>query len=400
MVMDRPPVRRTVLGSHRPFALQFEEILKSMFSCVFACALRILAGTLLFTLSSVAWSMSRQDLDHYLLLRDDPAEVQLALVTLEQGRAPDVRTLDLLAQRLVESPLPAADDSARLRVLQTFVRMLARGGDARYVNTLQILQRKWAGHALQTEVTAALARLPAGENAEGYKPGSFTVAGERNRLDALLRGGAMAANRRAPLPRSGLNSVQQVLARVGVPDHIGLFVDAPEYDLLSGGSFKVRMRQVLARHLEFVYFGRGSIVFYFDDEWRPVHTVAELRHPAFGHVEQPVVAHKLMSSDATAVRSLARQLYGQGSRLDPDLLDIMADRVWLRMHALDPVEAEALSILVLMLGNHTRYRLLLQDVATGARDTRLSALARKMLLKLPAAGESEDVYQRRLLPIL
>lgn len=371
---------------------------KSFFSrCGLLLSLFLMSATV-----AAAPAPTRQDVNHYLLLSTEPMSVRLALRGLLLDRSVDTRTLDIVAQYLVEAVPADTDDDGSLDAARLAAKLLGASHNPRYKAPLEIALQKFARHApLAADIESALAGMGGGAAADSYRAGSLTVAGERNRVTALFKGLAQASDRTRKLPVSGLTTLQQVLDSAGAPDHIGEFVHVRRHNLAPEGSFAATLKAVRVANLELMYFGRGSIVLHYDSDWTPVAMVPEIAHPPIRYDgDNTEYAYKLMSSDRFVLNRLAKKLYAQKKRYDPDLLDVMADRLWLGMYAHDKFEVEGLSILCWILGNsgNARYRQVLTDAVSSATSSSLSRHAKKALDKLPAASAELEVYQRRTLP--
>lgn len=347
-------------------------------------------------------SPNRQDVSLYLVLSDEPALVHLGLHNLLLDKSVDTRILDVVAQRLVESPPPVANkkDEAGLDTLRLSAKLLGSSKNARYATALTVAAQKYKQELLLADIAAAKAQL--GEPAvEAYRPGSLTLAGEKNRIGALFKDYRQRGDRKLKLQSGGPNNIQRVLDRLGAPDHIGESGYMQHYNLTQDISSS--LKALKAAKLEFMYFGRGSIVFGYDQDWTAVETLREIPHPLISYTgDNPEYAYKLMSADRFVFNRLAKTLYAPAKKIDPDLMDIIADRLWLGMNSRDKVEVEGLTILCWIIGDsgNARYRQVLGDLVSGARDRRLSRHARRALGKLAQPSADVEVYQRRLLPVI
>lgn len=372
---------------------------KSFFSrCGLLLSLCLLSATLA---AAPAPAPTRQDVNHYLLLSTEPMSVRLALRGLQLDRSVDTRTLDIVAQYLIEAMPADTDDDGSLDAARLAAKLLGASHNPRYKAALEIAHKKFGQQvALAADIESALAGLGAAAN-DSYRAGSLTVAGERNRITALFKGLAQASDRTRKLPVAGLTTLQQVLDSAGAPDYMGEFVHVRRHNLAPNGSFAAVLKGVRVANLELMYFGRGSIVLHYDSDWTPVDMVPEIAHPPIHYDgDNAEYAYKLMSSDRFVMNRLVKKLYAQKKRYDPDLLDVMADRLWLGLYAHDKFEVEGLSILCWILGNsgNARYRQVLGDAVSSATRSSLSRHAQKALDKLPAASAEVEVYQRRTLP--
>lgn len=314
---------------------------------------------------------TREQTFTYSLLTDDaPTFVIMGAKAVSRAPrlAPDV--LDVIAARLVERAATPNASRQEIDASAWLIRALGAGRQARHRAAIEQAMAGYQNDKIGKYAEAALAVMTEGDATPAP---AIDLAGLRTQLQTE-RGAMRGGERKAPADVAFGTPLETVLAELGYPDRIG---ETSRTD----GAMMVKITQHAMR---FDYAGLGMVDI--GDGTASGHSwIATRFWPLLaGYTgEYPFEASAVTNGRGGELMRAAIAIEAANLR-EPQLLEIVADRVRISMGSNDSGEVKGLAYLCRLLGasKDRKYLPLLQEVADKGGDNTLRRHAKRGLDEL------------------
>ena len=355
---------------------------------------RIALFSLLACIPSLALADSQQDLNRYiynsLLLSDQPEEIRMAARAAGRASLDDVAILDTMAANLWRYRY-LHKDKLVVDTLSWLAKDLGLSGNPRYRTLLLQCRNEFSGNEkLLNYIDEALEKLPAhdipGEQSFDIEKFDFVKVAES--LKTLQAQYPATGTPVTDIPAT--TSLREALSKLGLPAAIDASIRRES---------AMHFASWDASYLRIWYPNSGGIRFTYEKEdgagWQALdHWPILTSHPIRYTGKDWGLAYALWTTDRVLLRETAQRLYR--SRVsNTEVLDVIADRLWLSMEMPDPAFSDAYAwlIKVLELSQKFRYKLLLRELIAKSPDKKVVRYAEDAVNKVNA-GANDPVHER------